>query len=77
VKPFEQGLFLLQDRDGDYVRDVEAHLSETIHSHFVFTKDINKARRFDYNTLWSPLNVHGVGTEFTAGFAGGRAIQVE
>ena len=69
--------YILKDRDGDYVKEVQAHLSETLHSFFTFTKDRTKARRFTYDDLWSPLNVHGIGEEWTRGFSGGRAIKVE
>jgi hypothetical protein len=64
------------DPDGLYVKDVEVHLSETVNSHFTFTDKLEEARVFSYDDLWSPLNVHGIGTEFTAGFAGGRAIKI-
>ena len=69
--------YILQDRDSDYVKEIDAHLSETMHSYFIFTSNMDEARKFTYSELWSPMNVHGVGNEFTAGFAGGRAIKVE
>lgn len=75
LHPAEKDLYILQDADGDYVKEVEAHLSETMHAHFIFTKNRDEARRFTYADLWSPLNVHGIGTEFVEGFTG-RAIAV-
>ncbi len=74
-RPKDNDLYILQDRDGDYVKEVEANLSETMHTYFIFTKDIEEARKFTGDELWSPLNVHGIGTEFTAGFSGGKAIK--
>jgi hypothetical protein len=68
--------YILQDRDGDYVKHVEGYLSETVHSHFIFTKDKAEAKLFSYNDLWSPLNTHGTGEEFVRGFSGGKAIKV-
>jgi hypothetical protein len=68
--------YILQDRDGDYVENVESGTSETVKMHFTFTKDITKAKRFSYNDLWSPLATTSIGGEFTHGFGGGRAIKI-
>lgn len=68
--------YILQDKDGDYVSAVEGHISETVHSHFIFTKERAEAKLFSFNDLWNPLNIHGTGEEFTKGFAGGKAIKV-
>ncbi len=69
--------YILQDRDGDYVKTVEVHLSETMNSYFTFTNKKDEARLFTYADLWSPLNIHGIGEEFTKGFGGGRAVKIE
>ena len=68
--------YILQDRDGDYVENVESGTGETVKMHFTFTKDIAKAKRFSYNDLWSPLATTSIGGEFTHGFGGGRAIKI-
>ncbi len=68
--------YILQDRDGDYVEKVESGTTETVKMHFMFTKDIAKAKRFSYDDLWSPLARTSIGGEFTHGFGGGRAIKI-
>jgi hypothetical protein len=68
--------YILQDRDGDYVENVESGDTETVKMHFTFTKDIAKAKRFTYDDLWSPLATTSIGGEFTHGFGGGKAIKV-
>jgi hypothetical protein len=68
--------YILQDRDGDCVENVESGTTETVKMQFIFTKDIAKAKRFSYDDLWSPLATTSIGGEFTHGFGGGRAIKV-
>jgi hypothetical protein len=71
-----EGKYILQDRDGDYVLNVENAKLETIKVNFTFTKDKRKAKRFTFNDLWSKLSTNPVGEQFTKGFGGGRAIPV-
>jgi hypothetical protein len=74
--PLSQRLYILRDRDGDYVYAVESGETETIKVHFVFTKDRSKAQRFSYDELWSLYATTSVGGEFTHGFGGGTAERV-
>ena len=76
MKKDDKPKYILQDMDGDYVKAVEGSSSETVYSYFIFTKERSEAKLFSFNDLWSPLNIHGTGEEWTKGFAGGRAIEV-
>jgi hypothetical protein len=76
-KEQSEPLYILQDRDGDYVASTESSDTETVKIHFTFTKDKAKVKRFTANDLWSPLATTAIGIEFTTGFAGGKALRLE
>jgi hypothetical protein len=63
-------LYLLRDRDGDFVERIEDFGTATVKYHFAFTKDRAKARRFTHDELWGPSDL---AIEFACGFAGGCA----
>lgn len=68
--------YILQDRDGDYVKTVTGGGSETIKLTFDFTKKRSEARVFTYMDLWNPKATTSVIGEFTKGYSGGRAIPI-
>lgn len=71
-----EALYILQDRDGDYVCGVDSGGSETVKLVFEFTKIKSKAAIFSYMDLWHPKATTSIGGEFTKGFGGGRAIKI-
>lgn len=70
-----QRLYLLQDRDGEFVERVESTGNETVKLRFHFTSNEREARQFSFNDLFSPLAVTSVGGEFVRGYAG-RLVRV-
>jgi hypothetical protein len=68
--------YILQDRDGDYVSAITNGETETVKTHFAFTKIRGRAMAFTYRELWDPKGTATVGVEFTKGYAGGRAIRL-
>lgn len=72
----EDRVYLLQDREGDFVSKVTSTGLETTKLFFEFTKDKEKAKRFSFDDLFSRLATTSVGIEFSRGFAG-RLIQIK
>lgn len=70
----EEQFYVLRDRDGDYVESVQSTGMETVKLHFAFTKDVEQARVFTYDSLYNRQAVAPVGVLFTQGFSGGRAV---
>jgi hypothetical protein len=75
TKPPETS-YILQDRDGDYVLNVESTEWETVKVHFAFTKDRSAARVFTYKELLWNQATNPLGLEFIRGFAGGRLVRL-
>jgi hypothetical protein len=67
-------LFVLKDRDGDFVESVQGTGMETVKIHFTFTKVLENARVFTDQDLHWKQAVNPIGVTFISGFAGGRAI---
>lgn len=66
--------YVLRERDGDYVEEVQSTGMETVKLFFTFTKDLEKAHVFtSLDLFWKQASIP-VGIEFSRGFAGGRAI---
>lgn len=72
----EDQRYVLQDRDGDYVKEVKGTGLETVKLQFFFTKNKDEAKRFTFDDLWWKLATTCVGGHFTAGFGGGKAVEV-
>jgi hypothetical protein len=69
--------YILCDGEGDYVSKVESAGFETVKVKFHFTSVKEKAKRFSYNDLASPLATTSIGIEFQHGFSGGQLIRVK
>lgn len=65
---------ILQSRDGDYVERIEWTDWDTVKTHFVFTKDRDKAKVITMEDMYPPNATTSIGTEWSKGFAGGRVI---
>ena len=72
--PLDTRYYVLQDRDGDYVKAVRSTGFATALAYFEFTKDKEQARRFTYDELWNRSQTDPIGIQFTKGFGGGRAV---
>jgi hypothetical protein len=68
-----QRLYILCDRDGDYV--LRAQPDDVVRIHFRFIKDHARAGRFTYHELWGRNAI--IGAEFTHGFGGGIAERIK
>jgi hypothetical protein len=66
--------YVLQDREGDYVREVEKTEWETVKVHFKFTKELGGAKIFTYDEILSRLATNPIGVQFIQGFSGGRIV---
>lgn len=73
---FENKVFILQDRVGDFVSQTESTGFETSKIKFTFTKDKNKAKHFTWNDLYSRLETTPLGIEFSRGYCG-KVIRVK
>ena len=66
-------IYVLQDREGDYVSKVLTGKWEAVKLHFEFTKDINEAAQFKESEL---IGKATLGIQFVSGYAGGRIIDI-
>jgi len=72
----DEALYILQDREGDYVSKVSSSGNEAIKLFFDFTKDRAKAKRFTASDLSAPMASSSFEHEFIRGYSGGRVIAV-
>ncbi len=72
----DEALYILQDKDGDYVEEVQSTGLDTSKFHFVFTHDRAKARKFTELDLFWKQATNPIGTTFISGFAGAHVIKV-
>lgn len=68
--------YLLQSRDGDYVKSAKSGNTETVKMFFTFTKSESQAKRFHFDDLYPPQATTCVGMEFVKGFAGGKMVRI-
>ncbi len=68
--------YILQDKDGDYVKAVESTGLETVKVHFIFTPNRQEAREFTELDLFWKQATNPIGTTFINGFGGARVIKL-
>jgi hypothetical protein len=74
--PLEQRLYVVQDRDGDYLREVIATDWETVPFEFRWTKHIHLAARYCDDELNSKTDAVSLMQRVIHGHSGARQIRV-